>query len=251
MIAWRLSAVPRCSQKYALAWYHPISEVHTSRHAATGAACEPRHSVCLPPQLLNDVIIAVQQQRAQAGSVCVLALEAPPCRYLSAGAHRVLDAYTDPYGWNAASTSCSTDCSQAVSSSTCSDASGLGSGQLCDLELLRGMLQQSRAAAPGADAPGTVAGAGSNASISGTTAGPGPGSSSSSSRQGQRGMTDGVCLIIDSLSTLLLRHPAWQVRTGLHTRCSVWGPTCLQGGQGCCLSFVQAAGAAGATDGSK
>jgi hypothetical protein len=154
-----------------------------------------------PPQILTGFHAALQQGRSQAKHIVIAALDKPPAHYLSSLAEQqqpgpaahVVDLYSDPYGW--------------LSSEPSSNSSGRTSEPL-PLDQIQQMLLQQRDGQAG-DAPA----AGPSTSAADMASGSG-----SSSRAGPD-----LCVVLDSLSTLLLRYHHLQVRAC----CPAHHPTCL------------------------
>lgn len=144
-----------------------------------------------PPQILTGFHAALQQGRSQAKHMVIAAVDKPPAHYVSslaepqqpAPAAHVVDLYSDPYGWLA---------SEASGSSSSSSSEPL------PLDQLQRMLLQERDGQAG-DAPAAAP------STPAASVASGSGGSSSSSAGPE------LCIVLDSLSTLLLRYHHLQV----------------------------------------
>jgi hypothetical protein len=133
----------------------------------------------------------MQQGRSQARQLVVAAVDQPPSMYaealqqLGAGAAptRVVDLYSDPYGWQ-----------QQAAEQAAEQGQQRGAAEPLPLEQLQQMLLQQRQGQPG-----------------GGGGAPGPSAAAGSSADGAAAAGHQLCIVIDSLSTLLMRYPMMQV----------------------------------------
>ncbi len=131
---------------------------------------------------------AVAQQRSQAVQVAMLALDKDPAHYQATDALHITDCFRDPWGWAAmAAEQCDNHQGQASEQTLPPSPSPQPQQQQeapGDLQLLQAMASQTR--------HGQVADAGTAGSTSG-----------------------GQCIVIDSISTLLMRHNSMEVLAAL------------------------------------